>query len=175
MVIYLNEIIIGGRLQMAGDLLVKLYDLPDCLENIKKLELDGIKIKKAMSLDKHTIIDFIKNDFNINWANECDAAFSNKPISCYIAVKNNKVIGFACYEATAKGFFGPTGVNENYRGLGIGKTLLVKSLLSMKEDGYAYAIIGWVGDENFVFYQKTVHAIAIENSLPGVYGDMINI
>ena len=66
------------------------------------------------------------------------AAFSNNPITCYIAVREKKLIGFACYEATARNFFGPMAVLESERRKGIGKALLLKSLESMQELGYDY-------------------------------------
>ena len=44
--------------------------------------------------------------------------------------------------------------------------------LSMWEEGYGYAIIGWA-DEALEFYKKSVNAIVIEDSAPGVYKRMI--
>lgn len=158
---------------MKADMLVKLYDLKPNIEEIEEFTHRGITFKRALPPNKHKIIDYVKNTFNINWANECEVTFSNKPVSCFIAVKDKKVIGFACYEATAKGFFGPMGVTEEFRGSGIGRILLLKCLLSMREEGYGYAIIGWV-DDAINFYKKTVNAIAIEDSFPGVYSRLIN-
>ena len=157
---------------MKGDMLVKLYNLKDNFD-YDELESNGIMIKRALPMDKSKILEYIKNEFSINWAYECDVIFSNKPISTFIAVKDKKVVGFAGYEATAKGFFGPTGVSENLRGKGVGTALLMKSLLSMREEGYAYAIIGWV-DDAMEFYKKTVDAQVIEDSFPGVYSRRIN-
>ncbi|MDP5272873.1 GNAT family N-acetyltransferase [Chengkuizengella axinellae] len=155
------------------DMLVKLYDLSDEIVSLEELKKEGITIKRALAPDKFNIIEYVKDEFYDNWAGECDVAFSNKPISCFIAVKDKQVVGFACYDATAKGFFGPTGVSENVRGLGIGRALLYKSLISMREEGYGYAIIGAV-DEAADFYKKTVHAVEIENSSPGVYERLIS-
>ena len=98
-------------------------------------------------------------------------SLSKSPSNCYIAVCNKEIIGFAAYNATCLGFFGPTGVDESFRGKQIGKALLLKSLNSMWEEGYAYAIIGWVGPAEF--YEKAVNAIMIEGSHPGVYKRMI--
>ena len=53
-----------------------------------------------------------------------------------------EIVGFACYDATCMNFFGPTGVKESERGKGVGKALLLAALHAMKEQGYAYAIIG---------------------------------
>ena len=81
------------------------------------------------------------------------------------------MIGFACHEATCKCFFGPTGVDESFRGMGIGTHLLFACLQDMKNAGYAYAIIGGAGPVEF--YEKAVGAIVIEGSVPGVYKDML--
>ena len=48
-------------------------------------------------------------------------------------MKDKKVVGFACFEATRPNYFGPTGVLESMRGMGIGKALLLRSLLSLRE------------------------------------------
>ena len=68
-------------------------------------------------------------------------------------------------------FFGPTGTKESERGKGIGKVLLVKSLLSLKEMGYGYAIIGGVGPEDY--YKKVVDAKTIEGSEISIYENLI--
>lgn len=156
------------------DMLVKLYDLSDEISNLSELKNKGIQIKRALAPDKHKIIEYVKSTFNDNWGSECDVAFSNKPISCFIAVKDKKIIGFGCYDSTAKNYFGPTGITEEYRKQGIGKALLLKCLLSMREEGYGYAIIGWT-NKAIGFYEWTVGATVIENSTPGIYRRMIEI
>jgi len=70
------------------------------------------------------------------WASECDVAFAKTPICCYIAVKDKDILGFAVYDTTCKGFFGPTGVSEKNRGLGLGKAILIYSLEGLKQLGY---------------------------------------
>lgn len=155
------------------DMLVKLYDLPDHRSLLDKLTGEGIHIKRALALDKTSILDFIRETFPDRpaWQDECEAALFRRPSSCWIAVKNQKVIGFSAYDATALGFFGPMGVSSVYRGLGVGKALLIDSLRSMREDGYGYAIIGWAGPDQF--YRDTVGAIPIPDSFPGVYSRMV--
>lgn len=86
-------------------------------------------------------------------------------------MKDKKVVGFACFEATRPNYFGPTGVLESMRGMGIGKALLLRSLLSLRERGYAYAIIGWAGPT--AFYEKAVDAIPIPGEEGESYGDMV--
>ena len=151
------------------DMLVKLYEVQDCPELTEKLKAEGIFIKKAMTPDLTKITSWVKETFGQGWADECTAAILTD--GCWIAVKDKKVIGFACYDATMKDFFGPTGVQENMRGHGVGKALLIRCLISMKERGYAYAIIGSAGPKDF--YRKAVGAIGIEGSIPGAYRNMV--
>lgn len=155
-----------------ADMLVKLYDLPESVEHFLE---DGIVIKRALALDKSLVLDYVKQISSIRAFNECEYAFTNHPVSCYIAVKDKQVIGYACYDVTAKNFFGPTVVSPEFRGFGIGKALLLKSLISMREAGYGYAIIGGAAATAIPFYEKVVGATLIENSKPGVYGAMIQI
>ncbi|MFC0472121.1 GNAT family N-acetyltransferase [Halalkalibacter kiskunsagensis] len=160
---------------MAVDMLVKLYDL-DEYEHIKHLETlkkEGITFKRALPIDKHLILKYVRSHFTDTWVNECEVALTTSPVTCFIAVKNQEIIGFACYESTAKGYFGPLGVSKELRGKGIGVLLTKKCLLAMKEAGFGYAIIGWVTDA-VPFYQKCVGATIIENSFPGVYSRMID-
>ena len=106
-----------------------------------------------------------------HWASEVDVAFSRQPVSCFIAVRQKSILGFACHDATCPNFFGPTGVDPNERKNGIGKALLFNCLEAMKQQGYGYAIIGGVGPAEF--YAKTVGAIPIEGSEPGVYRGLL--
>jgi predicted N-acetyltransferase YhbS len=55
----------------------------------------------------------------------------------------------------------------SHRGQGIGTALLLRSLRSMSEAGYAHAVIGNSGADDF--YTRTVGTIPIEGSTPGPY------
>jgi len=154
-----------------GDMLVRLYNLPDGSEHIRKLAEQGIIVRRAMPYEKHLTVAWVGQQFSARWASECDAAFSNRPISCYIATHQAQIVGFGCYDATCKDFFGPTGVLESLRGRGIGKGLLLACLEAMRQQGYGYAIIGWVGPKEF--YAKTAGATEIPDSTPGIYTDLL--
>lgn len=153
------------------DLLVKLYELPDVRLHIDELQQKGVNIRKAMAYEKHQIIEWVEDNFGPGWASECDVAFGNSRISCFIATENNNIMGFACYDSTAKNFFGPMGVAEQARNRGIGKALLLSALDAMSHIGYAYAIIA--GTESIEYYKKAVGAIEILGSSPGIYRDKL--
>jgi hypothetical protein len=151
-----------------SDMLVKLYELNWDFGLISEQTRQGISIRKPIGPEKHVIIDWVRNHFSAAWASETDIAISREPGACFIAVKSDQLIGFACYDATALGFFGPIGIHEEFRGKRTGSALLKACLLDMKLKGYGYAIIGDVAP--FSFYQKSVGAVEIKDSTPGLYG-----
>ncbi len=152
-----------------SDMLVKLYDLPEIEPLIKKLKDQGIVIRTAMPHEKNDVVEWAKDTFGEGWASECEVAFSNHPVSCFIATQTRKIIGFACYDSTCKNFFGPIGVVEIKQGMGVGKALFLSCLHTMAANGYAYAIIGWAAPTDF--YARTAGATIIEGSSPGIYRD----
>lgn len=153
------------------DMLVKLYALPDSRDAYARLGNAGIATRRALAPEKHKVIAWVREHFSEHWASEVDVAFSRQPISCFIAVRQKNIIGFACHDATCPNFFGPTGVDPNERKHGIGKALLFNCLEAMKSQGYGYAIIGGVGPAEF--YVRAVGAIPIEGSEPGVYRGLL--
>ena len=152
------------------DMIVSLYDLPEMPV------IDGVKIKRAFVGDKHLILSFVKERFSEGWIGETEHALLDTLSKCFIATENGQVIGFACFDSSARGFFGPIGIDASCRGRDIGKALLIRTLNAMREYGYAYAVIGWVkGAEHF--YRKTVGAEFIKGGTPenSVYSNMISM
>lgn len=114
----------------------------------------------------------MKEHSGISAAGECDVCFSHTPVSMYIAVRGREILGYACYDATAPDFFGPTRVSVEEQGKGIGRELLLACLESMREEGYAYAVIGSVEGAR-PFYEKCVNAVEIPDSRPGIYQNFL--
>lgn len=153
------------------DLLVKLYTLPEITPTIEALAAQGIVIRRSLAPEKHVVVEWVRQHFSSHWASETDVAYTNHPVSCFVATHEGKLIGFACYDSTARDFFGPTGVDDALRGRGVGKALLLACLHDMRSQGYGYAIIGAAGPVDF--YVRSVGAIPIEDSWPGVYRGLL--
>ena len=149
------------------DMLVKLYELDDDWQFIAEQKSRGVTIRKPIGPEKHLVVGWVADNFGSAWAGETDVAFANRPRSCFVAVKNDTIVGFACYDATALGFFGPLGVDRRHRRMGIGTALLMACLLDMKLKGYGYGVVGAVKDTDF--YKHTVGAVEISGSTPGFY------
>lgn len=153
------------------DLLVRLYDLP--AHDTAKVASHGIEIRRALTPERRQVLAWIETHFGAGWAAEAETGFGGHPVMTWIAVKDGELLGFACGDATAKGFFGPTGVAEESRGKGVGEALLFAALDGLREAGYAYAIIGDPGPVDF--YRKRLDALEIPGSWPGVYRGMLGI
>jgi GNAT superfamily N-acetyltransferase len=153
------------------DMLVKLYDLPPSHDALGRLAAAGVSVRRALPPDKHKVLDWIRSMFGEAWASEADVAFARQPVGCFLAIQNKRLLGFACHDATCRNFFGPTGVDTSARGQGIGAGLLFACLDDMRQQGFGYAIIGGVGPA--AFYTKTVGAIPIEGSEPGIYRGLL--
>lgn len=155
----------------SGDMIANLTTLP-AMQEIPC----GIKVRRALANDKKRILAYIAERFSEGWVLETEYALSQSPISCFIATEGTQLVGFACYDTSAKGFFGPIGVSEEMRGKRIGQALLLRTLEAMRETGYGYAIIGWVDDAQ-VFYEKCVRAVYIPGGEPknSVFSRMISM
>jgi GNAT superfamily N-acetyltransferase len=153
------------------DMLVRLFDLPDPSAYERRLAAAGITVRRMEAWDRAPLRSFIARHFTEAWAQEADFAFgAGHPITGFVAVHDGGIAGFAVYECSRRDYFGPTGVREDLRGNGAGAVLLFRCLQSMREMGYAYAIIGWVGPAEF--YERICGATTIEGSSPGVYAAM---
>ena len=131
----------------------------------------GVTIRRALAPEYELVTDWVRSKFSAGWAGETAVSMMRQPPTCFLATRAEKLVGFACHESIARGFFGPTGVDEAVRGQGIGHALLLASLLDLKTMGYAYAIIGDVGPSEF--YERTVGATQIPNSEPGIYAGLL--
>ena len=149
------------------DMLVNLLKLP----SLDRLNDESINIRRGQPFEITPVREFIKENFSVAWADEISVGFAHQPVSVVIATRAGRIIGFAGYECTRKAFFGPTGVAESERGRGIGTALLVASLWGLRELGYVYAVVGGAGPTDF--YERTVGAVVIPDSVPGIYIDLL--
>jgi hypothetical protein len=153
------------------DMLVNLLKLAPLEPLLAELREVGVILRRAQPHEITPVRDFVVKNFQAGWADEISVGYSNKPVSVFIAIREKQTIGFAAYECTRRGFFGPLGVMESERGLKLGHALLLASLWGLCEMGYAYGIIGGAGPT--AFYERTVGATLIPDSVPGIYADPI--
>lgn len=154
------------------DCLVNLYSqrmtaLAERVENVEAV------IRVALAPELHFVQSWVRENFSEYWVSEVTVAMAHQPPGCLVAVVDGQLVGFACYDATARGFFGPTGVAESQRGNKIGLALFYHTLAAMKAHGYAYAIIGSAGPVEF--YVKAMGAIPIEADKEDIYQGLLRV
>jgi GNAT superfamily N-acetyltransferase len=123
------------------DMLVRLYDLPSLEDALESASRRGVTIRPALTPERPQVLEWMRANFDV-WAAEAEAAFCRLPVSCLLAVRDQDLLGFACYDATCRNFFGPTAVLEEERGNGLGRSLLLAALHAQRAQGYAYSIPG---------------------------------
>ena len=116
-----------------------------------KLAKRGFKIRRLEHEDEQTFYEWMLGTWSQNWTTEACNSLKNTPVTTFIAVDaDGNICGFATYDVTLfRGGFGPTGVEERLRGLGIGKVLFLRCLQDMKTRGYPRCEIAWVGPISF--------------------------
>ncbi|MBL0715386.1 MAG: GNAT family N-acetyltransferase [Desulfosarcina sp.] len=149
------------------DMLVKLYALPD---RPPPPPVEAV-IRRALALEKPSVVQWVHRHFGAGWAAECETAFARQPASCFIALRDEKLAGFCVYDSTARGLLGPIGMAAPFQRQGIGRQLLLATLEDMRAQGYAYAVVGWVESETF--FQRAAGATPIPGSDPGLYRGML--
>jgi GNAT superfamily N-acetyltransferase len=148
------------------DILVKLYALPP--PDLSRTSAAGVDVRRARAWERHRVVGWVADRFEPGWASEVEVAYGRQPIACFVAQRADALLGFACYDSSALGFFGPLGVAEEARGGGVGAALLLSCLHAMHEQGYGYAVIGAAGPVDF--YLRLVDGLPIPGSWPGIYG-----
>ena len=150
------------------DMLIKLYNqLPDS----PTLASAASQVHKPLAPEHDLVIAWVARHFTPGWASEAGVALANRPVSLFIATQADALLGFCCYDATARGFVGPIGVAEHARRGGLGAALLRACMHDMRAAGYAYAVAGAVGAPEF--FRRVAGATEIEGSTPGIYSGML--
>lgn len=165
-----------------ADMLVKLFQLPPLQPALGALAAHSVEVRPARVGEDRAIGAWIGRHFSPDWANGLAYAVGRSPCSLFIAVERQppdparanlydlpaeRLVGFACYDTSNRGMFGPMGVQPSHERRGIGRALLLSALHAMWADHYAYAVIGWAGPVEW--YARTVGATLIAGSEPGPF------
>lgn len=114
-----------------ADIMVKLHELPPL--DPSRTDAAGVTIRRTIAPEKQVVCDWIGEHFEPAWVSETERCFSNRPISCFTALRGREMLGFACRDAPAQGVWGPTGVAQTACGQGVGAALLLATLHAMRE------------------------------------------
>jgi len=113
-----------------------------------------ITVRRARAEDRERTLDAVERMFSKAWWFETSLAFRAPEPTCFIAERGGEVVGFADFDATNFGLFGPTGVDDSLRGRKIGAVLYRRCLRAMRDLGYPYALIPTDLDRLNFYYRE---------------------
>jgi GNAT superfamily N-acetyltransferase len=114
----------------------------------------GIEVREATGANILPLLAFMEEHF-AHWVPDARRALGAivrgeaDTATLHVATDNGKIIGYA---QTQSERFGPFGVNEAYRGRGIGAVLLSRALMAMRSQGYHSAWFLWTSDRTAKLY-----------------------
>ncbi len=117
----------------------------------------GIIFRRLRHEDEPALRPWIDGNWGSSWRTEACNSLTNDPVTSHVAINDGRIVGFGTYDVMAlTSGFGPTGVEESMRGLGLGKILLFRCLEDMKKRGDRHCEVTWVGPISY--YAHTVSA-----------------
>lgn len=118
----------------------------------------GIAFRRADAADHQGLERFFGRIFGDGWLAEVCVAMRRRPPAVHLALRDGEIVGFAAHSTmnAEQGNFGPMGVVEDVRRLGLGRVLLFRALADLRAAGFNSAVIPWVGP--YSFYSRLVDA-----------------
>jgi mycothiol synthase len=120
----------------------------------EKLASEGIAFRSATPEDILPLLRFMEEHF-AHWVPDARRALQGivqgdaATTTLHVATDHGEIIGYA---QTERERFGPFGVNDAYRGRGIGGVLLSRTLAGMRAQGYHSAWFLWTSDRTAKLY-----------------------
>lgn len=108
------------------------------------------------------VLEFIKKNFDSDWYHRAKIVMEKgEKEQIYVAHNNEKILGYSMFSGSlgrnwhsAGERFGPFGVSEESRGMGIGSALLSKTLASMKGRAIKTAYFLWTDEKAARLYSR---------------------
>jgi len=153
----------------AIDYLIGLgaFSIPRRVRRLREhLEGQGISIAVATLGESKGLCSWVKEKFSAAWAYEVATSIENaeRNRSGTLVAKERttgETMGFSTHGALEPNWFGPIGVDERKRRLGVGTVLLFESLRLMRLNGVANAVVPWTSD--LFFYTQVPGIIGIRH------------
>ncbi len=155
---------------LVADLRGERFAIKGLAKTLRAISSAGFEIERVVP-GEGRFFSWIDYEFGGWWSAE---AFAGKSI---VAKKGNRFAGFATYDAQGLkfswlrglgsqegvGIFGPFGVGAEFRGSKLGPLLLLAALGSLREAGYAQALIPAVGSDKLIgYYEQHAKARVVE-------------
>lgn len=113
------------------------------------LERSGVTVRPLRREDREALEAWLRRTWGPHWAFEGMLAMDRPEPAGFVATRDEDVVGFAVFDSTRPGWFGPMGVEPSLQGGGVGLELCVRAMEEMARRGYAQAQIAWAGPRCF--------------------------
>jgi mycothiol synthase len=114
------------------------------------------RVRRAEPADAGPLDAFVAQHFSPAWRREASLALDRPVPTAFVAVRDERLVGFACHGVYRSDWFGPLGTDPAQRSGGIGEALLRRCLDDLAAAGLEQAEISWIGPIGF--YTRTVGA-----------------
>lgn len=120
------------------------------------LESAGIHVRQVEPADILPLLQFLYRHF-AHWRADAASVLADlygsdpRAVTMHVTVEQGQIIGYA---QSRNERFGPFGVNETYRGRGVGAVLLSATLLAMRARGFHCAWFLWTSDRAAKLYRE---------------------
>jgi mycothiol synthase len=116
----------------------------------------GVDLRRVIDdADAAAVVAFTAAGFP-HWVPELERAIEHGTAFTAVRDGGGPVVGFACHSVNRRGWFGPTGVDPEVRGRGVGAALLAASCRDLMTAGHQSVEISWIGP--VAFYAQTAGA-----------------
>lgn len=135
-------------------------------KNVGEMEADllerGILIRRLDTSLFYPLLSFLERHMPADWYRHAlELLRNNRKDQVWVAIRGGEIVGY-CQYWDGEGYdwhspgshFGPFGVREDARGMGIGTVLLYKCLLDMRSRGIHRAYVLWTGEEARRLYER---------------------
>ena len=90
------------------DMLVRLVHLRSPEPLVRRVWGEcAVLIRPCRPFELHLLLKWVRENFSPKWVSEATVAMSHCPPTCFVATQHARIVGFACYDTTSRGFFGP--------------------------------------------------------------------
>ncbi|MDB5733307.1 MAG: GCN5-related N-acetyltransferase [Variovorax sp.] len=126
--------------------------------DLTRLAAAGIEVRRGRPDDAPAVAVHTKQLWSDVWFRETRAALHRDPPPIFLALRQDRVVGFAVHGLHRSSLYGPIATDPAEQGHGIGRVLSSLCLEDMAARAVSTAQICWVAETAIPFYSRTAGA-----------------
>ena len=137
------------------------HDVAPTEDALARLDAAGITVRRGTPADEDAVAEHTLRLWSATsdvWFRETRTALHRETPPIFLALRDDRVVGFAAHGIHRPSLYGPIGTDPAEQGHGIGAVLSALCLADMAARGVRVAQIGWVAETAIPFYSRTAGA-----------------